>query len=235
MIDHREKARKCLAWEKAYNSVREQLVGKGQVQEYERESAIANYNQSSNFNQNANFNRTMPQQNDITLPNSNYSLNSGLRDDMDGTNSPSKRRFRRMETITATTIKLANPNPNQGRQNNLNVEYDYDHRQTAMLPTAGQTFSHRYHDQGQGRGQGQGQGQGQYATNFNNDIARFNYVEDEQYQRTSRNIIANQSNFKPNNQQQTNSNKLSSNSPGIPPGIPSNRLKRPLPRGQFFD
>ena len=221
-IAYREKARKCLAWEKAYNSVREQLVGKGQVQEYERDSAISSYNQSSNSNSNFNHlssNRPMLQINETSLP-VGVSSNNGYRDDGGGNNSPSKRRFRRMETITATTFKMATPNQSLGN-GRANLNSDFDQRQKTMLPL-GQTLSRRYEDHGQ-----------PLALDFNKDSNRFNYIEDDPYLRGNRNTITNnQANFKTNTQHGTtnNVNQLMSS-----PNFPSNRLKRPLPRGQFFD
>lgn len=215
--------------------MREQLVGKGQVQEYERDSVmnvnpstVANHN-STNFNHNntnfnhnsTNFNRQLPQQqNEISLPASNYSSNSGLRDDGDGNNSPSKRRYRRMETITATTFKMT---PNQGRLNNM--DHEYDHRQLSVLPAAGQ----RYQDLGQLTRRYQDPGQLTRTPDFNTDNNRFNYVEDDQYQRANRNINQSSS-MLTSHHNNSNNQALISNQ-----GFPSNKLKRPLPRGQFFD
>ena len=202
--------------------MREQLVGKGQ--EYERGSAASNYNKSSNVNPLSYNNRPMVQQNQTSLPTGALSSNAGYRDDVGGDNSPSKRRFRRMETITATTFKMATPNQNQTTSRaNLNTDYDYDHRQKTMLPV-GPSLPRRYEEQCQ-----------PIAIDFNKDMNRFNYIDDDQYQRGSRNSISsNQTNFKTNNQYGM-ANTVNKQSSVPSPTFLSNRLKRPLPRGQFFD
>jgi hypothetical protein len=159
--------------------------------------------------------------------------------------SPSNRRYRRLETITATTFKIANPSTNS-HINNLNLDYDYEQQSKSL--SKGNLLHHRYQDDPQSHS----------ALEANHDINRFNYLEDTQYQRSNRNFHSNTNsiynNSNSNNHNINNNNNIRNNTnlnhTGITIGsnfnnnnrndnsspIPSNKSKRSLPReGQFFD
>ena len=159
--------------------------------------------------------------------------------------SPSNRRYRRFETITATTFKIANPSTNS-HINNLNLDYDYEQQSKSL--SKGNLLHHRYQDDPQSHS----------ALEANHDINRFNYLEDTQYQRSNRNFHSNTNsiynNSNSNNHNINNNNNIRNNTnlnhTGITIGsnfnnnnrndnsspIPSNKSKRSLPReGQFFD
>lgn len=154
------------------------------------------------------------------------------RNGADAMGSPSNRRYRRMETITATTFKIANPGTNS-HINNLNLEYDYEQQPKPF--SKGNVLHREYQDDPPSQ-----------TALVNHDINnRFNYLEDLQYQRSKRNFhsnthsnthsihnnnISNHGGMIGSNFNNSNNNRNNS-SP-----IPSNKVKRSLSRtGQFFD
>ena len=136
-----------------------------------------------------------------------------------------------METITATTFKIANPGSNS-HINNLNLDYDYEQQSKPL--SKGNVLHRRYQDDPQS----------QSAHEVNQDINnRFNYLEDIQYQRSNRNANSNTQSIYNYNNNISNHNGMTMESNftnnairNNPSPIPSNKSKRSLSRGgQFFD